>query len=149
MSNKQNPLTLLLPIKSKNDFQELKGIFEKMQSDENNPMFLALNKIKTVHFARFVFLDVETDNPKLLVATTYDGGEDEYFDAFLASPTAGPVFNQILSRIKDAPPLPIDEHKEDFKKYLREENGKLTALLFYSAYPDKTVENILGESSVW
>jgi hypothetical protein len=149
MSTKQNPLTLLLPIKSRKDFQELKGIFETMQGDENNPVFSALNKIKTVHFARFVFLDAETDNPKLLVTTTYDGGEDEYFDDFLASPTAVPVFNQILSRIKDAPPLPVNEHKEDFKKYLREENGKLPALLFYSAYPDKTVENILGESAVW
>lgn len=144
MSAKHNPLTLILPIKSQQNFEELKGLFEKMQDDESNPVFTALNTIKTVHFARFVFLDTETDNPKLLVATTYDGDEDDYFDDFLASPTAVPVFNQILCHIKDAPPLPVNEHKDDFKKYLREENGRLPAMLFYSAYPNKTVENILG-----
>ena len=146
MIAKHNPLTLILSIKSQENFQELKRIFEEMQDDENNPVFTALNTIKTVHFARFVFLDTETDSPKLLVVTTYDGDEDEYFDDFLASPTAAPVFDRILSHIKDAPLLPVTKHKEEFKKYLREENGKLPALLFYSAYPNKTVETILGGS---
>ena len=65
----QNPLTLVMTVKSATDSQALQALLQKIQSapPELNPVWTALNKLNTVHFARFVFLDA---NMKLAVITS-------------------------------------------------------------------------------
>src|SRR3954454_14523393 len=67
----QHPLTLVMSIKSPEDRRALQAKLDRVQSlpRDQNPVIVALDKIGTVHFARFVFID-ET---RLAVITTYDG----------------------------------------------------------------------------
>ena len=53
----QNPLTLVMQIKSPQAYQELMGLLTQLQSQpvDKNPLAIALNTLRNVHFARFVF----------------------------------------------------------------------------------------------
>jgi hypothetical protein len=135
-----NPLTLVMRLKSPQDFKELKAQLEKLQSlpPEKNPIMVALTELGTVHFARFVFLG-ETH---LAVITTYDGSFEDYIDSFVEA--IGDIFDVILSHVADAPPLPVrkPENRKAFLEYVRKND--LTAMPpFFSAYPDLTVTDIL------
>jgi hypothetical protein len=134
----QNPLTLVMPIKSAADFTALAGLLHKIQSapPEKNSIWVALNKLKTVHFARFVFLD---HNAKLAVITTYDGSFEDYINEFIDE--IGDVFNALLAHIADAPPLPVQQHRQAFLDYVKQ-NDLRAIEPFYSAYPQATVLDI-------
>ena len=135
-----SPLTLVMNIKSPQDFVALKKKIDQMQSlpPEQNPIMVALNKLGTVHFARFVFLSER----QFAVITTYDGTFEDYIDAFVNS--IGKVFDSILEHIADAPPLPVEkpENRPAFLEFVRKND--LTAVPpFYSAYPSLKVLDIL------
>jgi hypothetical protein len=55
--------------KSEAAFQELSALLAKIQAapPDKNPIWVALTKLKTVHFARFVFLE---NNTKLAVISS-------------------------------------------------------------------------------
>ena len=132
-----NPLTLVMTIKSAQDYQDLKKLIEGLQQGSGpSPIAQALTAIHTVHFARFVFLD-ET---QLAVITTFDGSFEDYIMAFVNS--IGQVFDQLLAHMKDAPPLPVSKHPEDFLAYVQRNDRKCVEP-FYSAYPDLRVLDIL------
>jgi hypothetical protein len=134
----QNPLTLIMTIKSPADYEQLNGLLQHIQSlpPTQNPIAAALGKIGTVHFARFVFLE---NNTKLAVITTYDGDFATYINEFVNE--IGEVFNQLLAHMDGAPPLPVQEHRQEFLKYVQDND--IPALQpFYSAYPTATVLDI-------
>jgi hypothetical protein len=138
--NVARPLTLVMNIKSPQDFVALKALIEKLQSlpPDQNPIVVALNKLSTVHFARFVFLS----DKQLAVITTYDGDFEEYIDSFVDN--IGDVFDKLLAHMSDAPPLPVSkpENRPKFLEYVRKND--LTAIPpFYSAYPQLKVLDIL------
>jgi hypothetical protein len=134
----QNPLTLIMTIKSEADFKALSALLHQIQSapPEKNPIWTALNKLKTVHFARFVFLE---NNTKLAVITTYDGSFEEYINEFIDE--IGDVFNALLAHMKDASPLPVQQNRQAFLDYVRK-NDLRGIEPFYSAYPKATVLDI-------
>ena len=134
----QNPLTLVMTIKSPTDAQMLAGLLAKIQSAPPalNPIWSALTKLNIVHFARFVFLE---KNTKLAVITTYDGTFDDYINDFIDE--IGDVFNGLLSHMSDAPPLPVQQHRKEFLDYVRA-NDLRCIEPFYSAYPKATVLDI-------
>lgn len=134
----QNPLTLVMSIKSAADFAQLAGLLQKIQSapSEKNPIWLALTKLNTVHFARFVFLE---NNTKLAVITTYDGSFDTYINDFIEE--IGDVFNALLAHMSDAPPLPVQQNRPAFLDYVRK-NDLRAIEPFFSAYPKATVLDI-------
>jgi len=136
----QRPLTLVMPIASEEAFQQLNQVLEQVQSQppETNPIVTALNTLQTVHFARFVFLE---DNTRLAVITTYDGDFDRYINDFIDH--IGGVFDMLLRFMADAPPLPVQEHREEFLEYVRAHDLPVVGP-FYSAYPDKTVLDIVA-----
>ena len=102
------------------------------------PLEQLLNRVGTVHFARFVFLE---NNTKLALITSFDGDFDTYIKHYME--LAGPLFDLMLNYMKDAPPLPVREHRNEFVEYVRRcDIGSETP--FYSAYPDLTVQEILG-----
>jgi hypothetical protein len=133
-----NPLTLVLAIKSAQDFHTLKTLIGTMQSlpPAQNPIAIALTKIGTVHFARFVFLNQQ----QLAIITTYDDDFDRYIDSFVNA--IGLVFDQLLIHIKDAPPLPVQQHPQEFKEFVRKHDLKCEGSL-YSAYPEWKVQDLL------
>lgn len=134
----QSPLTLVMKGKSPEDFAALRQLVEHMQSlpGDKNPIVVALNKIGTVHFARFAFLD----NDQLAVITTYDGDFAIYINEFINE--IGDIFNKILEYVADAPPLPVQTYREEFLEYIRCRDLRGVGT-FYSAYPDHTVLDIL------
>lgn len=135
----QSPLTLIMSIKSPQDFAELDGLLHKLQSapPDKNPIWAALNKLKTVHFARFVFL---SNNTQLAVITTYDGSFDKYINDFIDE--IGDVFNALLAHMSDAPPLPVQKNRDAFLAYVKK-NDLRGIEPFYSAYPEASVITIL------
>jgi hypothetical protein len=134
----QSPLTLIMTIKSSTDAQTLSALLQKMQSapPDKNPIWVALNKLNTVHFARFVFLE---NNTKLAVITTYDGTFEDYINEFIDE--IGDVFNALLAHMTDAPPLPVHQNRKAFLDYVRA-NDLRAIEPFYSAYPTATVLDI-------
>ncbi len=135
----QNPLTLVMPIASEEAYQQLDQELLKVQSlpAEQNPIVVALTKIATVHFARFVFLE---NNTRLAVITSYDGDFDKYIMDFVDH--IGDVFDMLLQFMADAPPLPVREHRQEFLDYVRSHDLRGIEP-FYSAYPRSTVLDIL------
>ncbi len=134
----QSPLTLVMTIRSPKDFNVLHERIKEIQSapPEQNPIWVALDKLKIVHFARFVFLE---NNTKLAIITTYDGSFDDYLNEFIDE--IGDVFNVLLQHMKDAPPLPIQRNRSAFRDYIKANDlGGIAP--FYSAYPQATVLDI-------
>ena len=134
----QSPLTLIMTIRSVEDYEALNARIQEIQSAplEQNPIWVALDKLKIVHFARFVFLE---NNTKLAIITTYDGSFDDYLNEFIDE--IGDVFNVLLQHMKDAPPLPIQRNRSTFRDYVKANDlGGIEP--FYSAYPQATVLDI-------
>jgi hypothetical protein len=133
-----NPLTLVMDIKSQQDFVALKTLLEQMQQlpPDKNPITVALNKLATVHFARFVFLSER----QLAVITTYNGTFDDYIDSFVNA--IGRVFDQLLAHVSNAPPLPVADHRQEFLAYVQKHDLKSVGQM-YSAYPTLKVLDIL------
>lgn len=134
----QNPLTLIMTIKSPDAYQELKKLLDQIQSapPDKNSIWVALEKLGNVHFARFVFLD---NNTKLAVITTYDGTFEDYIADFTRE--IGGIFDELLKRMVDAPPLPVQKNPKQFLDYVRA-NDLRGIEPFYSAYPKATVSDI-------
>lgn len=134
----QSPLTLIMTIRSPEDFQALDARIHEIQSAPpgKNPIWIALDKLRIVHFARFVFLE---NNTRLAIITTYDGSFDDYLNEFIDE--IGDVFNALLQHVKDAPPLPIQRNRDAFREYVKANDlGGIEP--FYSAYPQATVLDI-------
>lgn len=134
----QNPLTLVMRIKSPEDFQKLESRIQQIQAAPpgENPIWLALDKLRIVHFARFVFLE---NNTKLAIITTYDGSFEDYLNEFIDE--IGDVFNALLQHMDEAPPLPVQQNRDAFHQYVKTHDlGCIQP--FYSAYPRATVLDI-------
>jgi hypothetical protein len=126
-----------MTIKSPEDLAALAAKLRRITADpDKDPIRAALQKLGTVHFARFVFLE---NNSKLAVITTYDGDFETYIQDFVDE--IGNEFNAILEHMKDAPPLPVQKNREKFLEYVRKND--LQALPgFFSAYPASSVLDI-------
>ena len=133
----QNPLTLVMTLKSPEDAAELEGFLLKAASlpDDQNPIRVALNAIGTVHFARFTFLENKT---KFAIITEYDGDFETYLQDFAAK--IGEVFDKVFSHMVGGPPAPVRQNVQPFMDYVRAND--LGAVSFYSAYPDLKVLDI-------
>jgi hypothetical protein len=138
----QNPLTLIMTLKSPEDFEQLKAQLTHFQGlpPDQNPLNKALTATGIVHFARFVFLE---NNTKLGVFTAYDGSLAAYVNAFVDN--VGQVFDLLLSHMADAPPLPVEQHRKEFLDYIEAHDVPVVEP-FYSAYPTLTVLDILHNS---
>ena len=134
----QTPLTLIMTIKSPDDYAQLRQMLQYYHSlpDTENPIRAALHRVATVHFARFVFLE---NNTKLAIITTFDGDFDTYINDFIEQ--IADIFNALLAHMQDAPPLPVTTYRQEFADYIRK-NDAPAIQPFYSAYPKLTVLDI-------
>ncbi len=138
----QSPLTLVMPVRPEAR-AALRAEVEQLQAlpRDRNPVITALDAIGTVHFARFVFLD---DDERLAVITTYDGDFERYIMDFVDH--IGPVFDMLLRHMVDPPPLPVQQHPEDFLAYVRRHDLGCVGP-FYSAYPTRPVIDIRADDA--
>ncbi|HEY0776850.1 MAG TPA: hypothetical protein VGD56_02685 [Gemmatirosa sp.] len=134
----QSPLTLVMPIKSADDAAQLRTLLAQLQGAPAgmNPIVRALDALRTVHFARFVFMEQDT---RLAVITTYDGSFETYINDFIDE--IGDVFNALLAHVDGAPPLPVQQHRAEFLAYVQA-NDLRCLEPFYSSYPTATVLDV-------
>lgn len=139
----QNPLTAVMTAKSPEDYAALRHLVEHLQSlpPDQNPITIALTRLSNVHFARFVFLGTN----QLGLITTYDGDFEAYINDF--TDIIGDVFNTLLAYVEDAPPRPVQTYREEFLAYIRTVDRGCVGT-FYSAYPERTVLDILDAACV-
>ena len=140
---KQNPLTLIMKIKSPEDSAALQAMLSKFMSmpRDQNPINVALDRLAKVHFARFVFMD---NNTSLAVITSYDDSFEDYINDFVN--VIGDIFNALLMHMDDAPPLPVQNNREAFLAYVKKNDLRCLGN-FYSAYPSLGVKTILAQAA--
>ena len=147
----QNALTALIPIKAA-AVELLRQQLIKTPIDGSG-----LDAVGTVHFARiFVFQPGNTSGvPSNLAAiiTTYDGDFAAYIQAFVDQPSVAAFFDSFLGMVDDpaaADLVPVTKNADDFAKFVQKYDNTNPAKpwgQWYSAYPGKTVQNILHPTS--
>jgi hypothetical protein len=125
-----NPFLVILPIKSKLAFIEVKLILRIRGSGTTKD----LDKVGTPHFAQFVPLE---DN-QIGFFTVYDGSFEKYIADFTKN--IGPVFDLIFKFTKNPSPSPCRKHLQEFIDFAAGANR--TPIGFYQAYPGLSVQDI-------
>jgi hypothetical protein len=125
-----NPFLVILPIKSKLAFIEVKLILRIRGSGTTKD----LDKVGTPHFAQFVPLE---DN-QIGFFTVYDGSFDKYIADFTKN--IGPIFDLIFKFTRDPPPSPCRKHLQEFIDFATGANR--APIGFYQAYPGLSVRDI-------
>ena len=125
-----NPFLVILPIKSKLAFIEVKLILRIRGSGTTKD----LDKVGTPHFAQFVPLE---DN-QIGFFTVYDGSFDKYIADFTKN--IGEVFDLIFKFTKDPPPSPCRKHLQEFVDFAAK--ASRAPIGFYQAYPGLSVQDI-------
>jgi hypothetical protein len=125
-----NPFLVILPIKSKLAFIEVKLILRIRGSGTTKD----LDKVGTPHFAQFVPLE----NNQIGFFTVYDGSFDKYIADFTKN--IGPIFDLIFKFTKDPPPSPCRKHLQEFIDFAAGANR--APIGFYQNYPGLSVQDI-------
>jgi hypothetical protein len=133
----QNQMTIVSPIKP----QWLQRLLLRLVlwAAEHQPKSSAgsLLGISTIHFARWAIID---DGNNLLFESNYDGSWESYIDDFVDYASVG--MNGIWGSAINFPTGGCRDI-EGFKQIIR--YYQLPTQVFYSAYPDATVKNILND----
>ena len=128
----QNQLTALMTIKEPvaEKAKELRKIIQENALANG----MKLEALGFVHSARFLVI-----GDKFAIITSFDFDFRDYINTFVDE--LGPLFDQVLKVMQDAPPTPIQEHRDEFVSYI--ERIRIQPLLFYAAYPELSVQNVL------
>lgn len=130
------PLTALTPIipgRRAQLQQVLAALRERIASGGPTP----LEKIGTVHFARWVVLPDDQDGGQLLFTSNFDGPWDDYIEDFAEQ--SAPSFDAIYSNCVGWPQRGAQD-VDAFKAYVREH--QILADVYYGAYPRATVQQV-------
>jgi Dyp-type peroxidase family len=136
----QNPLTLIMRIKPEqvrphlSNADAMKGALVKFGVTGDS----SLSNDAKIHFARFVFLENDT---QMGVITSYDFSFEDYIFTFLKN--FGELFDDLFQYVVDPPPSPVREHPEAFGDYVYRNDIK--PFIFFGAYEDLSVANILNQ----
>jgi len=128
----QNGFNLILPLKNPAQMPALLAAIAVAKPH----VYQVLIDLHYIHFARFLPLP---DGSALQVITSYDGELDPYIMDFVA--LLGDVFDEILSYVRDAPPLPVTAYPVEFVQFVHAHNVALASV--WSATPDLTLIDIL------
>ena len=133
----QSPLSLFMPLADPN-------CALKVLQDYRSELGAALDKVGTVHFARFMVLNVDNQQT-LALFTEYDGDFTKYVKDFINQ--IGQIFDALLACVVNPPSTPVADHVDEFVAWVQQHNRTTPEeglLTFYSAYPRLTVVQILG-----
>jgi hypothetical protein len=106
----------------------------------------SLTGVKTIHFARWVFLD---DRRRMIFASNYDGSLESYMDDFINQVWWG--LNAVFSNGVGFPRtswlvLGGSQNEQAFKDYLR--RREVPTQVWYSAYDELTAINIDNNAQI-
>jgi hypothetical protein len=136
----QNQLTLVTVVEP----QHIRRVGAVMAAIDSFATRLAppgsLIGISTIHFVRWLLID---DGRRLVMLSDYDGSWESYIDEFAEMILSG--LDAIWNTSRGFPPdgardLPA------FKRFLR--SHQVPAEIFFSAYPDETVLNIVNDRTL-
>ncbi|MDQ6727756.1 MAG: hypothetical protein M3066_16555 [Actinomycetota bacterium] len=108
--NLQQAMNLIMPLHVPNIVA--RGQLTQALFEATDAVFVGLNNIGTVHFARFDFVD-----GNLCMFSVYDGDFTTYIRDFIAE--IGAVFDALMTWVKDPPPLPVASHVDEFIDWIR------------------------------
>lgn len=103
--NLQRPMNLIMPLATASLLE--RGRLVKAITKATDMIFVGLNNVGTVHFARF---DIISGN--LCMISIYDGEPSGYIRDFIA--VMGEAFDVIMGFVKDPPPTPVADHPDEF-----------------------------------
>ncbi|MGI8685861.1 MAG: hypothetical protein ACR2MO_12390 [Acidimicrobiales bacterium] len=103
--NLQRPMNLIMPLRSQYALD--RGNLTKGLVKATDMIFVGLNNVGTVHFARFDVID-----GNLCMLSVYDGELSGYIRDFIA--VLGQGFDMLMGFVKDPPPTPVAEHPDEF-----------------------------------
>jgi hypothetical protein len=129
----QNQLTALMTFKEPVVESMLK--LKALMAENALANAVKLRELGFIHSARFLVV-----GDKFAIITSFDFDFDDYIKTFVD--VLGDLFDAVLSVMQDAPPTPVREHREEFLAYIK--RIRIPPALFYSAYPDLSVQNILN-----
>ncbi len=127
----QRGLNLFLTLKNPAQMPALLNYIRQNREGIND----ALESLHYVHFARFL---PARDGTVLHVITVFDGDRASYIMDFVAK--LHDAFTEILTYVKDAPRLPVNEYPLDFLQFIHDND--LDRVVPWSAYSDTTVIEI-------
>jgi hypothetical protein len=127
----QSALNLILHLKSPADLQATSKELDANWDD----LTAAADAIGTLHSMRWVAIDDSTVG----LFTTYDGDMDTYIQDFLKY--LGPMFDQLVTHVDDAPPRPVQKNPREFIEWTKA-NDLPSLHGVYFAYPDLSVQDI-------
>jgi hypothetical protein len=130
-------LNLELPLKSRAQMADLAEVL-KARQDVFHDGVLGL---RSVHFARFL---PSADYSSLLVLTAFDGDVESYLMDFIG--TMAEAFNAIMVFIAGAPPLPVEQHPDEFAAFVFAHNNAAVGVI--SAYPQLTTLDVLRAAGI-
>ena len=93
--------------------------------------------ISTIHFVRWLMLD---NDRRLMLVSDYDGSWEAYIDEFAELILSG---LEAIWETADGFPSGGARDLPAFKQFLR--NGQVPAEVFFSAYPEETVLNVIND----
>jgi hypothetical protein len=129
-AGEQRPFLLVLPIKSRLAFAEVKLLLLARGRGTTKD----LDSVGTPHFAQFVPLE---DN-QIGFFTVYDGSFDTYIADFTKN--IGQVFDLIFKFTRNPPPSPCRKHLQEFIDFAAA--ASRAPIGFYQAYPGLAVQDI-------
>jgi hypothetical protein len=86
-----------------------------------------LDNTQLVHFGRFTIVD-----GNLCMFSFYDGDFSNYIRDFIYN--VGAAFDALLAHVKDPPPLPVEEHPDEFIDWVMERDA------LQVAFPDTVLQ---------
>ena len=107
--NLQVALNLVMPLTDKSAIGRAR--LAQALGPAMQEVFAGLNNTGLVHFGRGTIVD-----GTLSILTVYDGDLSNYVRDFIYN--VGGAFNIILSFVEDPPPLPVEEHPDEFIEWV-------------------------------
>jgi hypothetical protein len=136
----QNQLTVVVPVKKNMFARMMLRLILWLISIQVKSVKGTLLDLATIHFARWVIID---NGDNILFESNFDGSWENYIDDFVDHASVG--MNLIWANCIGFPRGGAKDI-ESFKAYIRKNQSP--AQIYYSAYRDSTVRNILTDLSL-
>ncbi len=136
LAPRQNALNLIMNVRKPLDVHA-KAIKELLSNQEWMETAVAgLNKVGTVHFARFLLFNNDT---QFATMTTFDGDFESYVRDFVV--LLHPILNPFFVHIEDTEEaLPLQKNPDKFLEFALK--TLVPSLFWYSGYPTATTLEI-------
>ena len=149
--SKQNPLTLVTPIR-KEKLTQLKDILRKLKLEIEAGKMPPFDRIGTVHYLRWIIIDDNSSkffedterDPQLVMSSNFDGSVDQHYKDLVSAEMTS-LFDSIYDCCEgygDKQKASIDSRVAFLKKYTE----KVSA--FYKGSPKRSVKTIHREKKL-